>query len=165
MYSLSVDEIINKKGPRLERREQCSPSCFSGRFPEKGFINQVWDVQGIILKSLNNMYDKFWLINIVFLSHIFDFTFYLLGHYTSCSDITRSIRTLNNWCEPYSDEMPNSDLHWFVCDSKRSLVIEQTETGLHCYEANGVMTNNPPYSDIKDNYIFEKESIVLIHIT
>lgn len=87
----------------------------------------------------------------------FDFTFYLLGHYTSCSDITRSIRTLNIWCEPYSDEMPNTDLHWFVCDSKRSLVIEQTETGLHCYEANGVMTNNPPYPDMKDDYIFGKE--------
>ena len=81
MYSLSVDEIINKKDQDWqERRELCSPSCFSGRFPGKGFINQVWDVQGIILKNLNNMYDKFWLINIFFLSHIFDFTFYLLKH-------------------------------------------------------------------------------------
>lgn len=59
-----------------ERRESyVAHPVSSGSFPEKGFINHVWDIQGIILKSLNNMYDKFWLINIFFLSHIFDFTF------------------------------------------------------------------------------------------
>lgn len=87
----------------------------------------------------------------------FDLTFYLLGHCKNCYDVERLAKKLNIWCEPYSDEFPNSDLHWFVCDRNRSLVIEQTKLGLHCFHANDVLTNNPPYLDMKENYEFEKQ--------
>ena len=72
----------------------------------------------------------------------FDLTFYILGHCKNCYDVERLAKKLNIWCEPYSDEFPNSDLHWFVCDRNRSLVIEQTKLGLHCFHANGVLTNS-----------------------
>lgn len=47
------------------------PVSQGGFQKKKEFINQVWDVQGNILKSLNSMFDKFFLRNIFFCSHIF----------------------------------------------------------------------------------------------
>lgn len=42
--------------------------------------------------------------------------------------------------------MPNSDLHWLVCDKDNCIVIEQTKDGLDWYDAETeVLTNNPIY--------------------
>lgn len=88
----------------------------------------------------------------------FDLTFYLLGHFKDCDEVEEFTKSLNIWCEPYSDDFPNSDLHWFVCDRNRSLVIEQTELGLHCFYAKeGVLTNNPPYLAMTEEYQFQRE--------
>lgn len=87
----------------------------------------------------------------------FDLTFYLLGHCKNCNEVKEFVKDLNIWCEPYSDDFPNSDLHWFVCDQERSLVIEQTDMGLHCFHSDGVMTNNPPYIEMKAQYKLNKQ--------
>lgn len=86
----------------------------------------------------------------------FDVVFYILGHCKNCDEVEELAQNLNIWCEPYSDDFPNSDLHWFICDRERSLVLEQTEYGLHCFYSNGVMTNNPPYVEMKMQYEYNK---------
>jgi choloylglycine hydrolase len=86
----------------------------------------------------------------------FDVVFYILGHCKNCEEVEELAQNLNIWCEPYSDDFPNSDLHWFICDRERSLVLEQTEYGLHCFYSNGVMTNNPPYVEMKMQYEYNK---------
>lgn len=47
---------------------------------------------------------------------------------------------------PFSEQFPLSPLHWFMADRERSVVIEQTETGLQIFENPvGVLTNEPPF--------------------
>lgn len=59
---------------------------------------------------------------------------------------------------PYSDDFPNSDLHWFVADEKESIIIEQTHNGLNVYNGE-VMTNNPPYPVQSKEYETFKDMI------
>lgn len=90
----------------------------------------------------------------------FDFTFYVLGHYKSVSEFIDYFDQINIWCEPFSDEMPNSPLHWLICDRERSIVVESTEKGLHWYDAEtGVLTNNPPYPEQIYEYRFNRSFI------
>ena len=58
----------------------------------------------------------------------------------------------------YSDDFPNSDLHWFIADKKESIVVEQTKNGLNIYNGS-VMTNNPVYSVQKHEYDTYKDMI------
>ena len=46
----------------------------------------------------------------------------------------------------YSDNYPQSPLHWIIADRDCSLVVEPTADGLKIYENPvGVLTNNPPF--------------------
>lgn len=54
---------------------------------------------------------------------------------------------------PFNKDVPNSALHWFLCDEKESLVIESTEDGVFAIEnPYNAMTNNPPFPDMIDTY-------------
>lgn len=47
---------------------------------------------------------------------------------------------------PTPCSLPVAPLHWQIADSKRALVVEALEDGLHLYEDRiGVLTNNPPF--------------------
>ena len=47
---------------------------------------------------------------------------------------------------PYSNDFPQSPLHWMVSDRECSIVIEPRKDGLHIYDNPvGVLTNNPPF--------------------
>lgn len=74
----------------------------------------------------------------------YDFTFKILGHFHKVDEVIKWLGDVNITNEAYSDVMPPSDLHWFVSDQNRSIIIEQTVDGLSWYEGD-VMTNNPPY--------------------
>ena len=90
----------------------------------------------------------------------FDFTFQVLAHNRTVSCVKDWLSDVNIWCEPFSDEIPNSDLHWFISDNDEAIIVEQTEDGLLWYDAEtNVMTNNPPYPLQLDNYKEEKEYI------
>lgn len=55
--------------------------------------------------------------------------------------------------KPFREGIPNSDLHWFLCDMKESVVIESTADGVNVYDnPYGAMTNNPPFPMMVDNY-------------
>lgn len=76
----------------------------------------------------------------------FDFVFQILSSFISVEDVRNFLQDndVNIDNRQYSKDFPNSDLHWFVCDKKESLIIEQTKDGLSYY-CSDVMTNNPPY--------------------
>ena len=85
---------------------------------------------------------------------------FVFGILSSCSSVDEAEKLLKKSVitdESYSDELPNSDLHWFIADEKKSIIVEQTKDGLKTYDGS-VMTNNPPYPLQKElNEIFSKE--------
>ena len=82
----------------------------------------------------------------------FDIVFYILSEHKSVNEVLEKLPFLNISNLQYSEDFPNSDLHWFICDKKQSIIIEQTSDGLNWYNGD-VMTNNPPYNDMK--YVYD----------
>lgn len=71
---------------------------------------------------------------------------YFLGKYATVEEIMPLFKSLNITSIPFSEGMPPSPLHWMISDGDNSIVVEQTESGLHVYDNNiGVLTNNPPF--------------------
>lgn len=68
----------------------------------------------------------------------------ILGNYKTVDDVKSFLKVANITDEAFSEEMPPSDLHWFVADKDESIIVEQTNEGLNWYDGD-VMTNNPPY--------------------
>lgn len=80
----------------------------------------------------------------------YNFVFWVLGNHNSVESVIKDLENLNGvgviiTDRKYSDDFPNSDLHWFVCDKENSIIIEQTKEGL-IWHYGDVMTNNPPYT-------------------
>lgn len=76
----------------------------------------------------------------------YNLVFYILGNYKSVSDLKKDLKLLNITDTQFSEQFPNSDLHWFVADSTESVVIEQIDEGLKFFSGD-VMTNNPTYAN------------------
>lgn len=71
---------------------------------------------------------------------------WLLSQCSCVSDVKDKLKNANICDIPFSDQLPLSPLHWMISDRDQSLVLEQTESGLHLYDnLIGVMTNNPPF--------------------
>lgn len=86
------------------------------------------------------------------------FPLIILGRFKSVSDVLCHIENMNISNEAFSDEMPPSDLHWFIADKDESIIVEQTKKGLQWYDGD-VMTNNPPYDYQKVVYESDKTLI------
>ena len=72
---------------------------------------------------------------------------YLLGNYSTIEEIRHIISDLNITNIPFSRDMPVSELHWMISDTKECIVIEQMKNGMNVYDNPiGVLTNNPPFS-------------------
>lgn len=71
----------------------------------------------------------------------------LLGNCKNIDEAKEYMKTVKIINKPFNQSMPNSPLHWFVCDRNSSIVIEQTkENGLQIYDNKcDVLTNNPPF--------------------
>lgn len=95
-----------------------------------------------------------------FSSPSYEFVLYILRNFKTVSEardfITNDMFQIDD--EVYSDEMPSSDLHWFIADLDESIIVEQTKNGLNCYDGD-VMTNNPPYPIQKHEYETFKDLI------
>lgn len=74
----------------------------------------------------------------------YNFILEIVGGYKSVEEVKPILDKVNIIDKDFSNEMPSSPLHWFIADSKESIVVEQTKEGLRYYAAD-VMTNNPPY--------------------
>ncbi len=78
----------------------------------------------------------------------YDFVQKVVGNHKTVAEAKRNLRNVNICDKDYNDEFPSSDLHWFICDKKKSIVVEQTEDGLHIYDnPYDVLTNNPPFEN------------------
>ena len=88
----------------------------------------------------------------------FKVVFFILSEYASVKELINDLNIWNISNEQYSDDFPNSDLHWFIADKERSIILEQTEDGLNYYDGE-VMTNNPPYNIQERDYKVIKQYI------
>ena len=90
----------------------------------------------------------------------YDFTLRVLGNCKSVEEVKQAMDVTIITNENYSDDLQNTDLHWFVADKKEAIVIESTKDGLHWYDAEtNVLTNNPPYEEQLDMYKFSSSMI------
>ena len=76
----------------------------------------------------------------------FELILWVLGNCKTLKDAENKLSNANLVDIPFSEEFPLTPLHWFMADSERSVVIEQTEAGLQIFENPlGVLTNEPPF--------------------
>ena len=88
----------------------------------------------------------------------YDFVFTILSCYKNVQEVKDALDFTIITNEQYSNDIPNSDLHWFVCDKNESIIIEQKKDGLNWYDGD-VMTNNPPYNLQKETYENSKDVV------
>ena len=76
----------------------------------------------------------------------FELILWVLGNCKTLKEAENKLSNANLVDIPFSEEFPLTPLHWFMADSERSVVIEQTEAGLQIFENPlGVLTNEPPF--------------------
>ncbi len=71
---------------------------------------------------------------------------WVLGQCRDLGEARLLLERANLVNESFSDELPNSPLHWIVADRDMSLTAEPLREGLRLYDNPvGVLTNNPPF--------------------
>ena len=76
----------------------------------------------------------------------FEFIPWILTQCKTVSDAEKLMEKINITDQPFSSQMPPSQLHWMIADRVRSVTVEQTENGLSVYDNPvGVLTNNPTF--------------------
>ena len=76
----------------------------------------------------------------------FELILWIVGRCKTIKEAETKLSNANLVDIPFSEEFPLTPLHWFMADSERSVVIEQTEAGLQIFENPlGVLTNEPPF--------------------
>lgn len=77
---------------------------------------------------------------------VFEFIPYVLALSDSVKEAKRLISDIRIVDTPFSDSLPNAELHWMIADSNESIVVESTRNSLIvCNNPVGVLTNNPPF--------------------
>lgn len=76
----------------------------------------------------------------------YEFILYLLYNCSSCSTAINLLQNINITSEEFSNEFKPEPLHWMICDSESSFVLECDEKGIRIYENKiGVLTNGPDF--------------------
>ena len=77
----------------------------------------------------------------------FEFIPFVLGKYANISEVKESLKNIEIVDTYFSDNLPNSPLHWLICDKGNNCItVECTKDGLFVYDNPvGVLTNNPPF--------------------
>ncbi len=76
----------------------------------------------------------------------FEFIPWMLSKCDSVQGAKFLLERLNLTDTAFSDEFPNSPLHWLMADKNESITVESTEDGLKVYDNPvGTLTNNPPF--------------------
>ena len=71
---------------------------------------------------------------------------YLLGACADLKDVEEMLADMEIIDVPFSENLPNAPLHWFIGDSSDCLTLECTAEGMKLYKnPYGVLTNNPPF--------------------
>jgi choloylglycine hydrolase len=71
---------------------------------------------------------------------------WLLCNFDSAKEAKKALREVNVTPESFSDALSSTPLHWIICDSLESFVVESVEDGLKIYDnPYGVLTNAPDF--------------------
>lgn len=77
----------------------------------------------------------------------YEFPLWLTSCFTSVDEVEGALEHVNIVAKPVNDQYPVSLLHWFVADSKRSIVIESTAEGLCVHhDPVDVLANQPDFA-------------------
>ena len=78
----------------------------------------------------------------------FAFISWILAQCASVEEAKNKIQNLNLTNEPFSSDLPVSQLHWIIADQNESIVVESVKEGIRVYpNPAGVLTNNPPFDE------------------
>ncbi len=82
----------------------------------------------------------------------YEFIPWVLSQCATMEEVRTLLSDLNLVNAAFSEQLPNSPMHYMISDGEESLVVEPMEDGLHIYENEiGVLTNNPPFPFQKMN--------------
>lgn len=82
----------------------------------------------------------------------FEFIPWILGQCDCLQDARTLLERINLVDIPFSDQLPNSQLHWMIANREGALVVETTAEGMRVYDDPvGVLTNNPPFPYHRQN--------------
>ena len=76
----------------------------------------------------------------------FEFIPWILGQCASVKEAKVLLGKINLVDAAFSDQLPPSQLHWFIADREEAITVESMDSGIHIYDNPvGVLTNNPPF--------------------
>ena len=76
----------------------------------------------------------------------FEFIPWVLGQCGDMEEVKKLLDRVNIIDLNFSDDLPNSPLHWFVADRNSSVTVETVKDGLKVYDNPvGVLTNDPEF--------------------
>ena len=76
----------------------------------------------------------------------FEFIPWVLGQCGDIDEVKLLLKRVNIIDLKFSEDLPNSPLHWFVADKKGSITVESTKEGVMVYDNPvGVLTNDPEF--------------------
>ncbi len=76
----------------------------------------------------------------------FEFIPYILSTCENVDSAVKLLKNINLVNINFSDNLPLSPLHFFICDNEKSITVEPLKTGIKVYENPvGVLTNNPTF--------------------
>lgn len=78
----------------------------------------------------------------------FEFIPWILAQCSCVNDAKRLIEQINITNEPFSEQLPPSELHWIIADRNEAITVEAVKEGIRVYpNPVGVLTNNPPFDE------------------
>lgn len=120
---------------------------FFDAFNEKGLC-----IAG--LRFQNNAYYGEVLKNRVNLAP-FELPLWILSLASNITEAKNLLRDINICDIPFSDELPNTHLHWIIADKTGALTVEPTKEGLWVFDnKTGVLANNPPFEEMLKSFKF-----------
>jgi len=76
----------------------------------------------------------------------FELILWVLSKCSTVDEARKLLSRANITNDQFSEKLPPNPLHWMVSDGEKSIVVEQTKSGLRIYDDPvGVMTNNPTF--------------------
>lgn len=74
------------------------------------------------------------------------FPFYIATQFASVDEAEEALKDIAITSTPFNDKTPAAGLHWIIGDSKRTIVVEYMEDGMHVYDNKlDVLANQPTF--------------------
>lgn len=76
----------------------------------------------------------------------FEFLPWVLGQCATVAEVRDLLKGLRLTGDPFSSDLPTTELHWIIADRTACIVVEPMESGIQIHENPvGVLTNSPPF--------------------